>query len=118
MVLKFEKEMKMAVFEQWEEAWNKNDAAAWIALLHEDYQFKFHSNGKVMKKSDMTLEMMTAAMTNESVTNRRCLYENDDICGIHQFNDFENGDKEAVMLVTLKKDGLFWRTETGATPLK
>jgi|TARA_A100001011_G_scaffold178354_1_gene187088 hypothetical protein len=37
---------------------------------------------------------------------------------IHQFNDFENGDKEAVMLVTLKKDGLFWRTETGATPLK
>ncbi|MDG1094759.1 MAG: hypothetical protein P8P21_14020 [Paracoccaceae bacterium] len=39
----------MAVFEQWEEAWNKNDAAAWIALLHEDYQFKFHSNGKVMK---------------------------------------------------------------------
>ena len=49
LVLKFEKEMKMAVFEQWEEAWNKNDAAAWIALLHEDYQFKFHSNGKVMK---------------------------------------------------------------------
>ena len=118
VVLKFEKEMKMAVFEQWEEAWNKNDAAAWIALLHEDYQFKFHSNGKVMKKSDMTLEMMTAAMTNESVTNRRCLYEIDDICVIHQFNDFENGDKEAVMSVTLKKDGLFWRTETGATPLK
>ena len=47
----------MALFEKWEEAWNKNDAAAWIALLHEDYQFKFHSNGKVMKKSDMTHEM-------------------------------------------------------------
>ena len=60
--------MKVAVFEQWEEAWNKNDAVAWIALLHEHYQFKFHSNGKVMKKSDMTLEMMTAAMRNESVT--------------------------------------------------
>ena len=41
VVLKFEKEMKMAVFEQWEEAWNKNDAAAWIALLHEDYQCRW-----------------------------------------------------------------------------
>ena len=50
VVLKFKKEMKMAVSEQSEEAWNKNDAVAWIALLHEDYQFKFHSNGKVMKK--------------------------------------------------------------------
>ena len=71
-----------------------------------------------MKKSDMAPEMMSAVMRNESVTNRRCLYENDDICVIHQFNDFENGDKGAVILVTLKKDGFFWRAETGATPLK
>ena len=62
VVLSFEKEM--ALFEKWEEAWNKNDAAASIALLHEDYQFKFHSNGKVMKKSDMTPEMMSAVMRN------------------------------------------------------
>ena len=54
----------MALFAKWEEAWNRNDAAARIALLHEDYQFKFHSNGKVMKKSDMTLETMTAVMRN------------------------------------------------------
>ena len=108
----------MVCFEKWEEAWNNNDAAAWIALLHEDYQFKIHSNGKVMKKSDMTPEMMTGVMRNESVANRRCLFENNDSCVIHQCNDFETGDKEALMLVTLKKDGLFWRTETGATPLK
>ena len=54
----------MALFEKWEEAWNKNDAAAWIALLHENFQFKFHSNGKVMKKSDMTPEIMSAVMRN------------------------------------------------------
>ena len=63
----------MARFEKWEEAWNNNDGAAWIALLHEDYQFNFHSNGKVMKKSDMILEKMTGVMRNESVTNRSCL---------------------------------------------
>ena len=45
--LKFEKEMKIAVFEQWEEAWNKNDAAAWNALLHEDYQSKFIPTGRL-----------------------------------------------------------------------
>ena len=107
----------MARFEKWEGAWNNNDAAAWIALLHEDYQFKFHSNGRVMRKSEMIPEMMTGVIKNESVKNRRCLCENDDMCVIHQRNDFETGDKEALMLVTLKKVGLFWRTETGPTLL-
>ncbi len=107
----------MVCFEKWEEAWNNNDVAARIALLQEDYQFKIHSNGKVMKKSDMNPKMMTGVMRNESVANRRCLCENSERCVIHQSNDFETGDKEALMLVTLKKDGLFWRTETGATLL-
>ncbi len=47
VVLKFEKEMKMAVFEQWEEAWNKNDAAAWIALLHEIINSNFIPTGRL-----------------------------------------------------------------------
>ena len=67
-----------------------------------------------MKKSDMTIEMMTNA-----TKNRRCLYENNEICVVHQLSEFSNGDKEAIMLVSLKKkDGLFWRTESGATPIR
>lgn len=108
----------MMLFEKWEKAWKNNDASAWINLLHEDYEFKFHSSGNVMKKSDMTIEIMTNAMKNETTKNRRCLYENNEICVVHQLSEFSNGDKEAIMLVSLKKDGLFWRTESGATPIK
>ncbi|MDC0431770.1 nuclear transport factor 2 family protein [Paracoccaceae bacterium] len=108
----------MALFKKWEEAWNNNDASGWFSLLHEDYQFTFHSSGNVMKKSDMTIEMMTSTMERETITNRRCIYENDDIIVIHQLAEFTSGDKEALMLVNLKKDGLLWRTETGATPIK
>ena len=108
----------MALFKKWEEAWNNNDASGWFSLLHEDYQFTFHSSGNIMKKSDMTIEMMTSTMERETITNRRCIYENDDIIVIHQLAEFTSGDKEALMLVNLKKDGLLWRTETGATPIK
>ena len=66
----------------------------------------------------MTVEMMANAMQNETVINRRYIYEDDDICVVQQFSEFASGDKEATMVVSLKKDGLVWRTETGATPLK
>jgi hypothetical protein len=50
-------------------------------------------------------------------THQRCIYENDDILVEHAFSEFPSGDKEAVMMVSLKKNGLIWRTETGATPV-
>ena len=57
----------MALFKKWEEAWNNNDASGWLSLLHEDYQFTFHSSGNNMKKADMTVEMMTSAMEKETI---------------------------------------------------
>ena len=108
----------MSIYEKWNEAWNNNDATAAFECFHDDFEFKFHSSGNVMKKSDMSVEMMTKMMQNETATNQRCIYENDDICVFHQVSKFASGDKEAVMMVSLKKDGLIWRTETGATPLK
>ena len=47
----------------------------------------------------------------------RCIYENDEILVTHRFNTYASGDKEALMMVALKKDGLIWRTETGATEI-
>ena len=47
----------------------------------------------------------------------RCIYENDEILVTHQFNTYKSGDKEALMIVSLKKDGLIWKTETGATEM-
>jgi hypothetical protein len=50
--------------------------------------------------------------------NHRCIYENDDILVTHSFNTYKSGDKEALLMVSLKKDGLLWRSETGATEIK
>jgi hypothetical protein len=93
----------MALYEKWNEAWNNNDATAVFECFHDDFEFKFHSSGNVMKKSNMSVEMTTTMMQNEMATNQRCIYENDDICVFHQFSEFASGDKEAVMMVNLKK---------------
>ena len=51
------------------------------------------------------------------IEQRRCLYENADLLVEHQIITYSSGDREAPMLVHLLKDGLLWRTESGATPL-
>ena len=52
------------------------------------------------------------------MTEQRCIYENDDILVQHMKPHYSNGTKDATMHVSLKRDGLLWRTETGVTPIK
>ena len=40
-------------------------------------------------------------------THQRCIYENGDILVEHAFSEFPSGDKEAVMMVSLKKMASF-----------
>ena len=87
-------------------------------LHHDDWEFKFHSSGHVMKSGDVSDEQLASMLQNNINENSRCVYENDDILVQHSVVTFPSGDKEAVLMVSQKKDGLIWRTETGATPLK
>ena len=112
-----QKKGKIMLYEKLKKAWDDNDAEAELALYHDDWEFKFHSNGKIMRKGDMTIEQRTEMMKTVKQTNQRCLYENEDILVTHMIGEFPNGSKDAVMMVTLKKDELAWRTETGSTPL-
>ena len=48
----------------------------------------------------------------------RWLYENEDIMVTHSITKFPNGTSDAVMMVSIKKDNLIWRNETGSTPFK
>jgi hypothetical protein len=41
----------------------------------------------------------------------------EDILVMPSMTDFPNPTTDAVMMVIIKKDGLFWRTETGSTPI-
>tara|TARA_B100001093_G_C26016826_1_gene672152 strand:+ start:352 stop:534 length:183 start_codon:yes stop_codon:yes gene_type:complete len=56
-------------------------------------------------------------MVASEIEQRRYLYENEDLMVERQITTCSSGDREALMLVHLLKDGLLWRTESGATPL-
>ena len=111
-----QRNLKM-LYEKFLKAWEENDAEAEFDLYHQDWEFKFHSNGRIMKKGDMSIEERKEMMKSVKQTNQLCLYENEDILVTHMIGEFPNGSRDAVMMVILKKDGLAWRTETGSTPL-
>ena len=106
------------IYEKWIKAWSEADIEAYKSLHHEEWEFKFHSTGNVMRSSDMSDEQLEGMMQNNVNENMSCIYENDDILVVHSFATFPSGDKEVVLMVHEKKGGLLWKTETGATPLK
>ena len=109
----------MMLFDKLAKSWNEQDVQTYRSCFHKDWQFTFHSSGKIITRADDSPEEeMKEFMKNMKRENPRCLYENDDILVVHDFITFASGDREAVMMVHLKKDGLLWRTESGATPMK
>ena len=105
------------LYQKFVDAWDNKDAEAELELFHDDWAFKFHSSGKIMKKGDITTADRKKMMENIRQSERRCIYENDDILVMHSISHFPNDTSDAVMMVHMKKDGLLWRTETGSTPL-
>ena len=105
------------VYEKFVAAWENKDIKAYLDCYHEDWQITFHSTGRVM-----SLEELSDQIGNWMVTGKfekhRCLYENEDTIVTHNITTFENGSREAILQSHREKDGLLWRTETGATPLE
>jgi len=93
------------------------DIEAFDRCYHDDWEFKFHSSGRIVRRGDNTDEQTLERWDTFKVENDRCLYENEDILVTHSIVHFPNGSTDAVMMVHMKKDGLLWRTETGSTPM-
>ena len=93
------------------------DIKAFNSCYHDDWEFKFHSSGRIVRRGDNTDEQTLERWDTFKVENDRCLYENEDILVTHSIVHFPNGSTDAVMMVHMKKDGLLWRTETGSTPM-
>ena len=93
------------------------DIGAFNKCYHDDWEFKFHSSGRIVRRGDNTDEQTLERWDAFKVENDRCLYENEDILVTHSIVHFPNGSTDAVMMVHMKKDGLLWRTETGSTPM-
>ena len=106
----------MGLFDKMEKAFQSRDVEAVAAFYYPDFQMKMHSSGSTVSLSDMT-ERWDMVFKNADIQNIRKVYENEDILVRHFVAFYPNGTKDATMHVTLKKDGLMWRTETGVTPL-
>ena len=63
--------------------------------------------------------MFAAMMANEKFIqdSTRLVYENDDILVVHNFISYPDNTKEAVMIVSMIKDGQIIDMKTGYTPM-
>ena len=93
------------------------DIEAFNRCYHDDWEFKFHSSGRIVQREDNSDEQTLERWDTFKVENDRCLYENEDILVTQSVVHFPNGSTDAVMMFHVKKDGLLWRTETGSTPM-
>ena len=105
------------IYEKMVSSWDNLQISDYIDLLHDDYQFVMHTTGKVSNMKTMDPDLIIKFMNSTEYENCRCIYENEEVLVEHRIANFPSGDREAVLLVHLKKDGLLWKTETGATPL-
>jgi len=99
-------------------AMNNKDMEAYANLLHDDFVFVRHQSGTEVNKKDwlVAAQGMMASDDLEFISSR-CIYENHEIVVMHDVMKFPDGSKEAVMGVSMLKDGKIVRIETGATPL-
>ena len=93
------------------------DIGAFNGCYHDDWEFKFHSSGRIVRRGDNSDEQTLERWDKFKFQNNRCLYENEDIFVPHSIVPFPNESNDAVMMVHIKKDGLLWRTEAGSTPM-
>ncbi len=63
--------------------------------------------------------MFAGMMANEKFIqdSTRLVYENDDILVVHNFISYPDDTKEAVMIVSMIKDGQIIDMKTGSTPM-
>ena len=105
------------LYEKMAKAKADRDISAFNSCYHNDWEFKFHSSGRIVRRGDNTDEQTLERWDTFKVEDDRCVYENEDILVTHSIVHFPNGSTDAVMMVHMKKDGLLWRTETGSTPM-
>ena len=94
------------VYEKFVETWKNNDIEAYLECYHEDWQITFHSTGRIMRLKEIS-DQIGNWMVTARFEKHRYLYENEDILVTHNIATFENGSREAIYNLTLKKMGYF-----------
>ena len=103
------------VYEKYLESSENRDAELWMSIFHEDYEFLLHSDNKLIRYGEGSIERVVNLTVVLEVESRSCIYENDEIGIEHAFVTFSDGNQQAVMGVYTFKDGQVIGFETGAT---
>ena len=106
----------MKFSEKWKRAFEFRDRKALDDMIDDDFLYVRHQSGDTIAKEKM-VNIWSSEGPRPERRDYRIVYENDDIVVSHQFMDFPSGDKEAVLIVMLLRDGKLVRMETGATPM-
>ena len=105
----------MSIIEKMTKIINEGNTTGAEQLIHDDYQFLMHLNGKSLTKKDV---VGWVGMKDVKKSNVRVLFENDEVGFEHAMVTFNDGNKEAVMTYYKFKDGKIVHQETGATKLQ
>ena len=89
----------MSIIEKMSKIVNDGDSAGAEQLIHDDYQFLMHSNGKSLTKKDV---VGWVGMKDVKKSNVRVLFENEEVGFEHAMVTFNDGNKEASLFPSLK----------------
>ena len=105
----------MSILERMNKAIEDLDTSTMEEILHDDFKFYFHSDGKSIGKSDIIEWVKSGGVKNEA--SPRVLFENEEVGFDHSIVKFSGGKRQAVMAHYKFKDGKIIFMETGATDL-
>ena len=88
----------MSIIERMTKIVNEGDTSGAEQLIHDDFKFLMHSSGKSLTKKDV---VSWVGMKDVKKSNVRVLYENNEVGFEHAMVTFNDGNKEAVMTLSL-----------------
>ena len=105
----------MSILEKMNKAIEEIDISSMENILHDDFEFYFHSSGTSIGKSEVIEWVKSGDVKNEKTP--RILFENEEVGFDHSIVNFSDGKRQAVMAHYKFKDGKVIFMETAATNL-
>ena len=105
----------MSILEKMNKAIEEIDTSSMDEILHDDFEFYFHSSGTSIGKIEVIEWIKSGEVKNEKPP--RVLFENEEVGFYHSIVNFSDGKRQAVMAHYKFKDGKIIFMETAATNL-
>ena len=105
----------MSIIEKMNKAIDEIDTLTMSELIHDDFEFYFHSSNTSIGKNELLEWIKTGDVKNEIPS--RVLFENEEVGFDHSIVKFSDGKRQAVMAHYKFKDGKVIFMETAATNL-